>query len=329
MSIKMANKAFAGISLGLCALAIVFTIAAFHTPNWTYYENLREEDNEYTWGLFRITDGPDGAEGISWDCLNKLGCEREDEADTSIEEDRYSGACEIGRDMFTAALTYWILHLVAIIFMVTYMIAQVAIFFNKDSGFWGMNYFQPAVWTVSSIVGFCVWWGLSEAEFDADCEEDDFEPDEKYKVCAESGMAVPIIAFIFMVSAGAFSFFNTKMQKGTPVHTINQTPVFILTPRIHSAILFVGCFAIQVFLITALVVRKWIYFEIEDADLEFEGSLFAVDKISSIDYYGYDCIAEPQCEEDDDFWLCKTFEPLYEGGIAYLYLELVNWAFLR
>jgi hypothetical protein len=128
-----------------------------------------------------------------------------------MEEDAVSGTCDLGHDLYQAGLIYWVFNLIAIIFMITYMVAMIAMITGKDSGFCGMNYFQPTVWTLSTIAGFAVWWGLSEAAFDNDCEKDDFEPDEKVDICAESGMTVPILAFVFNVAAGICAFVNTKV----------------------------------------------------------------------------------------------------------------------
>jgi hypothetical protein len=74
-----------------------------------------------------------------------------------------------------------------------------------------VGYFKPILWLICACVGFGGWWGLSGAKWDADCEEDDFESDEKYELCAENGLYLMIIAFFFTFLAGIVAIINTKM----------------------------------------------------------------------------------------------------------------------
>ena len=50
----MANKVLAGISLGLCIIALGLSCGSTFYPNWTNYEIGPDESYEY--GLFKMTD---------------------------------------------------------------------------------------------------------------------------------------------------------------------------------------------------------------------------------------------------------------------------------
>ena len=69
----MANKLLAGISFGLCLVAMGLTVGAFFAPDWVNYEESSSRTLQY--GLFAISDddndvsGSVDAKGETWDCM--------------------------------------------------------------------------------------------------------------------------------------------------------------------------------------------------------------------------------------------------------------------
>jgi hypothetical protein len=100
--------------------------------------------------------------------------------------------------------------------------------------------------------------------------------------------------------------------------------------RLHTFVLVFLVLLIQGFLAISIFWKKWVYFEtdIDDNEIEYEGSLFSVDKADSIDNYGYDCKAIPSCDADSDNFECLTYDALMKAGIVYVQLEIVNWGLL-
>jgi hypothetical protein len=76
------------------------------------------------------------------------------------------------------------------------------------------------------------------------------------------------------------------------------------------------------FLITSVSIGDWVDWEYMDTD--FEGSLLRLDEFGEVDHYPWGCVAGPNCDEDRDTYVCKTFTALLEGATAYIYLEIVS-----
>ena len=90
------------------------------------------------------------------------------------------------------------------------------------------------------------------------------------------------------------------------------------------------------------MIRDWVNFNITNSqpplvlDIDFKGSLFAVDEINGIyqgqiiemERSGWDCLGKRACDVDSDGTYCKTFEPLMDAGRLYLNLEITVFGLL-
>jgi hypothetical protein len=221
-------------------------------------------------------------------------------------------------------MIYAFCALIAIAFMTKYIINMIAILMDRDPGCWKIMYMQPIVWMLLKTAGFGAWWGLSEAKFDNDCDASDFDPEDKRDLCAENGSIVPMLAFAFSVIAGVVALLNNKMQTDKVYAKVHHSEVMGCSHRFHSAIIFVMINMIFGLIIAAVVIQEWVSFEV-NSDNEREGGIFTVDKASSVDNLGFDCLAEPACDVDDDSTECLTWDALRKGGMLYFTLQIVNF----
>jgi hypothetical protein len=172
---------------------------------------------------------------------------------------------------------------------------------------------------LAQIIAFVGWWALSKVEMDNDCDPEDYDRDDRLDLCTQEGLAFPVLACAFSIGAGLFAMINMKCQYGAPTYRIStQHKVGAVSYKCHYIILMSIVLVSAALSVAALVIREWIFYETAGDDRD--GSLFSASEYAEVDNYGYDCIAVPKCDEDDDKWDCKTFEPLWEAGIVYLSL---------
>lgn len=172
----MVNKVLTAISLGLTLLAVGMTIGAIYAPHWVSFHDDDDVYKEYS--LFIMTDddfdsGHTDNTGESWSCIQWQYCEFSDEYDNDV----YDGLCDWGTDMAKAGLAYYVCHILALCFMVLYIIGQVAVLIDRDGGHKIEKAVRCIWFALLSLIGFACWWGLTGASYDADCQYEDWRDD--------------------------------------------------------------------------------------------------------------------------------------------------------
>lgn len=282
----MANKVLAGISFGVTLVALGLIAGAIYSPHWVDYEESKSHSYEY--GLFMVTDddndlsvkmsGQYDTEGQSWSCMQWYYCEFYDEFDHDIDD----GLCKLGKDMAKAALIWYICYMLAICFMVKYMICQLAIMMERDGATKMMMIGKPVMFTVLAAAGFGSWWGISGASYSADCEYDDVGDDlndgDKPDMCAGTGATIMIIAFAFTCVAGILGVAGALMQSDEVKIPYSQEAPMCCGPKIHLGIIKLLFFAAVALSLVAICVRNWVHFEIDNkiVDDDWDGGLFTV-----------------------------------------------------
>ena len=327
----MANKVLSAISLVFCFIALVLTCYAFHAENWANFDT---GSDEYEYGLFTVTDGPDEEVGKSWDCNRVIWCEISDEYDgLKAYENAADASCDQAKAFWNGALMYFVCNLVAFIFLCKYMIGQMSIMKDRDPGHKLTSLSQAILFTVLSLVGFAGWWGFSKASYSANCDDDDFGEDlldgDRWEMCAGPGATISIVAIAIMLIAGILAIANTLLQNDLRTISLSGAEVCGVRTKVHFSMIVGFLYACVALGITGIVIRKWVNFEASNGD-DYEGSLFSIDSIKSttsegvfdLDNYGWDCMAVSTCDDDSDKTNCQTFEPLMDAGRLYLRLEI-------
>ena len=75
---------------------------------------------------------------------------------------------------------------------------------------------KAILFTLLNFVGFVSWWSITGATYDANWEDDDVADDlsdgDAFEVCAGSGAALSIVAFVISFLAGGLAIANSFMQ---------------------------------------------------------------------------------------------------------------------
>ena len=334
----MANKVLASISLGLCVIALGMSCGSIFYPNWTNYEI--SADESYEFGLFKMTDedsastNPDSV-GSTGMCRLMYWCGFEDEFD---DVNAYESLCDTATKSVTGSICYYVCICLANVIMVTYMICQVSILLDKDPGHKFAMIGKSIMFTVLATVGFAGWWGISKAGYDIDCEWEDVQEEladgDDFDLCAGDGATFSIITFGFMFFAGAMAIANSFIQAhDIEVDYSSETPI-CCGPKIHFAIIMFFLMAV-IGLSIGLWFVNWVHFEIDQGlvDDDWDGRILYIKDYDlspqvNLDLYGWDCLSVDPCDVDDDSTSCKSFDPLYKAGEAYLHLEVTSLFFV-
>jgi hypothetical protein len=258
-------------------------------------------------------------------------CEQSDE----YGGDTYDAYCDWGNAMVKGYTGYYVCNLLAICFMVKYMICMMAVIMDRDGGSRMMLMCKGVMIAILSTLGFALWWGMTGAAYDADCEWEDVASDIKDgdmpKMCAGTGATMSIVAFAITLMAGVLAAGVGFMTKDPVSVGYSQDVPCCCGPRCHQVIIKILLLIAVALSILSMAIRFWVHFEVEDNvyDGTFNGGLFSVrnfdyDPNIELDAYGWDCLAINPCDADDDTTACKTFEPLYKSGRIYLQMQFAN-----
>ena len=260
--------------------------------------------------------------------MGKLNCELYDKADTDEKEDLYDGLCETGRDLYFAALLYYVFSLMTIMLMVQYIIQTLSIVFGHDSGNMYISYFLCVFYIATYVTAFILYYVISGVKYDNDCKDNDYDLDEKIDLCAGTGAPVSVAAVLLTAISGIVGIWNTAQQDIWKSVKLAKNKIGCCSIRGHAVFLFFLFIVIHALSILSLVTRDWVNWEVKSND-HFHGSLFTIDKYNSVYDYGYDCVRQPECDKDDDSTLCKTFDRLMDAGSIFIQIEVAvlmfNW----
>ena len=334
----MANKVLAGISLGLCLVALGLNVGSFNYPNWTNYEIGPDESYEY--GLLVMTDednvdGEPDSTGRLGMCNAQFWCAFEDEFD---DINAYESLCDTAKNSVRASIAYYVTICLANVTMVGYMVSQISIILERDPGHRFTMFGKAIMFPILDTIAFALWWGIGGARYDNDCEWEDVSENindgDTFEQCAGPGATFSIIAFCFTFAAGAFAIANSFFQRNNiEIGYSNQSPM-CCGPKIHFGIMLFFLLAVMGVSIGLWFIH-WVHFEIDQngIDDDWDGRINGVEDYDitpqvNIDFYGWDCLSIDPCDVDDDSTDCKSFDPLQLAGWHYLHLEVTSLFFV-
>jgi len=134
-------------------------------------------------------------------------------------------------------MSYFVCSILALCFMVLYIIGQVAVIIDRDGGIKIEKAIRCICFTLFGIIGFACWWGLTGASYDADCKFEDWREDlldgDKPEMCAGSGATMSIIAFLATLTAGIFGVIEAFVQTEVAEIKYSQEATLCCKPKIH------------------------------------------------------------------------------------------------
>lgn len=198
------------LSLFNQAFLVILMISCLATPKW-----VKQGDYAYEWegGVIACT---------TCKYLTCIGCGSFDnELYTSLKDDGQCSAslisesfCSAFDDLSAAGGVYFFFEILSLIALFAWMTRVAFLLFAKDccSRQRWLGYLYPALALLFHLLGLVIWAGISEAKFDDDCKNDDFDG-SKPTLCATNGPALAVFTVIFYaIAVGIYVFPYVKMM---------------------------------------------------------------------------------------------------------------------
>ena len=291
-------------TLAVLSMMLIATLL----QDWSYIL-LNGEDRNYA--LFTCRNCPDGIQDGSWDCLMQEQC--------SIRP--APGLCETAKGMHEAGGVFLALELFGMLTTLLIMERLAYLTFRKAYGWSGSMYCLSASMFALQVAAVGGWFGVSGAEFSANCSTEPETVDEPWQVCAESAPAIAVANLILAAFAGLFicvvvAARHKKADLPDNIENVGRHHFLCWENRYVMLCVFLTLLSHLVLFIASLGVKEWSKVNGES------GSLIHTKHWGNINDYGYDCIEARACDIDDDSGVCKTFSDLYEAGWGYTGLEI-------
>ena len=291
-------------TLAVLALMLIATLL----QDWSFIL-LNGRDRNYA--LFTCRNCPDGIQDGSWDCLMQEQC--------SIHPT--PGLCDTAKGMHEAAGVFLALELFGMLTTLMILERLAYLTFRRAFGWSGSLYCLAAAMFTLQVAAVGGWFGVSGAEFSADCSTEPELTDEPWEICAESAPAIAVANLILAAFVGLFICVVVAARPKKADYPDNVVDVgrhqFLCW---ENRYVMLGVFLILlthlILFIASLGVKEWSTVNGE------KGSLIHTKHWGNINDYGYDCIQAAACDRDDDSGVCKTFSDLNEAGWGYTGLEI-------
>ena len=293
-----------GLLLGL-VVTVLFELLSLGVDSWTQF-NTGPELRDY--GLHYCNDCPPAFEHTSWACLKEQTC--------TVNSD--FGLCKNAKDMGEASGAYIGLTVTSLIFLFLTIERVLYHYCKIDYGLNWLVYVFALIFWLAQALAVLLWFGLSGAEFQADCAYRPISTD-RWELCATDGPSIAIVtAFCVTVCLVATLAIHRRRTKEV------TTPLNIDTIRICSVdykccLLFplFGMALILAILIATIATDDWVTVSGQ------KGSLYTLQQYKQYTDYGYDCIMREHCNRDDGSDTCSTFDDLETASRIFAVLEIL------
>ena len=165
------------------------------------------------------TDGTSGSlyyytsyldyDNYGYDCIAYPNCHVSSE----------SGLCKTFRDLSDANLTYMSLEIAALFLFAWWLMPTVHLVSGVEYGYSFLNYLSGALCFFVHFVATVAWFGVSQADFDINCDLKKFDPRTKWDICAGTGPEIAVAnCAVFCVSypLWAWVYYNRKGRAQEP-----------------------------------------------------------------------------------------------------------------
>ena len=303
------DSCLCGLLLGL-VVTVLFELLSLGLDSWIEF-NTGPELRQY--GLHYCNDCPPAVENTSWACLEKQTCTINSEL----------GLCKNAEDMREASGAYIGLTVTSLIFLILTIERILFHYCKLDYGLNWLVYVFALLFWLSQSLAVLIWFGISGAEFQADCTYRPVSTD-RWELCATDGPSIAIVT-VFCVTVCLVATLAIHRRRTKEVaFPLNIDTIKICGADYKFCLLIPLCGMIAIFsiLIATIATDNWVTIS------GVKGSLYAMSNYEQYTDYGWDCIMRAYCNRDDDSDSCTTFEDLETASRVFTVLELLCFVVL-
>jgi len=193
---------------------VILLVSCLATPKW-----VKQGDYGYEWegGVIACT---------TCEYLRCSGCGSFDnQLYSSLKDDGQCGAslvaesfCSAFEDLSAAGGVYFFFEIFSFLALFAWIVRVVFLLYGKDccTRMRWLGFLYPGLALLFHFLGLIIWAGISEAKFDGDCQNDQFDG-SKPTLCATNGPALAVFTVVFYaIAVGLFAFSLVKSGPSSP-----------------------------------------------------------------------------------------------------------------
>ncbi|CAG9314728.1 unnamed protein product [Blepharisma stoltei] len=216
------------ITLSLLFTGIIFLLAAIGEDSWVK----RDPRAHHMHGsLLRCKDCIADYDWVGWDCL----------AGNECDSDSSSGACHLFKHLRDSSSAFVTLAGITVVLIAMFIQVVSGILSGRDYGIRILNYAYPVLIALSNLLGTIIWFGISKAGFDKNCDNKQNDPEDTLDICSTTGPSLSIVSnFLFVPMAVIFFISYWKRGESRPLSALTQIETPGNTHGLHDVTNFQG-----------------------------------------------------------------------------------------